>query len=103
MAFEIIGEVPENIFPGQLIEYRLKIRVLGSTRWVTKITEVKKTIAFVDRQSKSPYKSWVHQHFLEDIGEVTKITDEIHYLMPCGLFGQLAYLRFVWVRIPSFS
>jgi len=38
MVFEIIGEVSEKTFPGQLIENRLKMRVLGKTRWVTKIT-----------------------------------------------------------------
>ncbi len=95
MAFEIIGEVPEKTFAGQLIEYRLKIPVLGRTHWVTEITKVKETISFVDRQLKGPYKSWVHQHFLEDVGEGTKMTDEIHYLLPFGIFGQLAHVLFV--------
>ncbi len=68
MALELIGEVPDKTFPGQLLEYRPKIRVLGGTRWVTKTTEVTKTISFVERQSTSPYKALVHPHFLADSG-----------------------------------
>jgi len=95
MAFEIIGEVPENTFAGQLIEYRIKIPVIGRTPWTTEIMEVVDGISFVDCQRKGPYKSWVHRHFLEDVDEGTKMTDEIHYLLPFGIFGQLAHLLFV--------
>ena len=95
MAFEIQGEVPDSIFTGQLIEYRLNVPLLGRTRWVTEIKEVKEGFAFVDEQKAGPYKSWLHRHQLEDLGDGTKMTDEIHYAMPFGIFGQLVHLLFV--------
>ena len=95
MAFEILGEIPEHTFAGQLIEYRIQIPVIGRTRWTTEIMEVEDGIFFVDCQRKGPYKSWVHRHCLEDVDEGTKMTDEIHYFLPFGIFGQLAHLLFV--------
>ena len=95
MSFEILGEAPARTYAGQLIEYRVKIPLLGRTRWISEITELDEGVSFVDEQRKGPYKSWVHLHLLEEVEGGVKMTDEVRYLMPFGPFGQLARLLFV--------
>ena len=95
MAFEIIGESPERAYPGLLLEYRVKIPLLGWSTWLTEIKYVVDGFSFVDEQRVGPYKLWLHTHTLEEVEEGTKMTDEVHYQMPFGLLGWLAHILFV--------
>tara|TARA_B100000029_G_C17360991_1_gene882531 strand:- start:344 stop:799 length:456 start_codon:yes stop_codon:yes gene_type:complete len=95
MDFRIVGEVAEKCFAGQLIEYRIKVPLLGRTTWLTEIKFVEEGISFVDEQRVGPYKLWIHRHRLEDCEEGTKMTDEIRYLLPFGLLGKVAERYFV--------
>ena len=65
MAFEIIGESPERAYPGLLLEYRVKIPLLGWSTWLTEIKYVKEGFSFMDEQRVGPYKLWLHSHELE--------------------------------------
>ena len=95
MAFEIIGKVPKKAYPGLMLEYRVKIPVLGWTTWLTEIKYVVDGFSFVDEQRVGPYKLWLHTHTLEEVEEGTKMTDEVHYQMPFGPLGWLAHILFV--------
>ena len=95
MAFQIIGELPKKAYPGLMLEYRVKIPVLGWTTWLTEIKYVVDGFSFVDEQRVGPYKLWLHTHSLEDVGEGTKMTDEVRYQMPFGPLGWLAHFLFV--------
>ena len=90
MEFEIIGEVPERIFAGQFIEYRVKVPLLGRTSWLTEIKYLDEGKSFVDEQRVGPYKLWVHRHSLEAVEGGTEMTDDIRYALPFGVFGKLA-------------
>ena len=95
MAFEIIGKVPEKAYPGLMLEYRVKIPVLGWTTWLTEIKYVVDGFSFVDEQRVGPYKLWLHTHTLEEVEEGTKMTDEVRYQIPFGPLGWLAHILFV--------
>ena len=95
MSFEIIGDLPERAFPGLLLEYRVKIPFLGRTTWLTEIKYVDEGVSFVDEQRVGPYKLWIHTHRLETVKGGTKMTDDIRYQLPFGLFGSLAHALFV--------
>ena len=90
MAFEIIGEPPEKTFAGLLLEYRVKVPLLGWSSWLTEIKYVEEGFSFMDEQRVGPYKLWLHTHKLEDTDEGTRMTDDIRYLVPFGPIGLLA-------------
>ena len=95
MAFEIIGEPPEKTYAGLLLEYRVKVPLLGWSTWLTEIKYVKEGVSFMDEQRVGPYKLWLHTHKLEDVEGGTRMTDDIRYLVPFGPIGLLANILFV--------
>ena len=95
MAFEIIGEPPEKTFAGLLLEYRVKVPLLGWSSWLTEIKYVEEGFSFMDEQRVGPYKLWLHTHKLEDTDEGTRMTDDIRYLVPFGPIGLLANALYV--------
>ena len=95
MAFKIVGELPKSAYAGLLLEYKVKIPVLGWTSWLTEIKYVTDGYSFMDEQRVGPYKLWLHKHTLEDVEGGTKMTDEIHYQMSFGPLGVIAHVLFV--------
>ena len=95
MAFEIIGEPPEKTYAGLLLEYRVKVPLLGWSTWLTEIKYVEEGVSFMDEQRVGPYKLWLHTHKLEDVDGGTRMTDNIRYLVPFGPIGLLANAVFV--------
>jgi ligand-binding SRPBCC domain-containing protein len=51
LHFAIVGEVPETMYSGLLIEYRLLIPVFGRRRWVSEIKHIHEGEGFVGRTS----------------------------------------------------
>jgi ligand-binding SRPBCC domain-containing protein len=95
MAFEIIGEPPEKTYAGLLLEYRVKVPLLGWSTWLTEIKYVQEGVSFMDEQRVGPYKLWLHTHKLEVVEGGTRMTDDIRYLVPFGPIGLLANAVFV--------
>ena len=95
MAFEIIWEPPEKTYSGLLLEYRVKVPLLGWSTWLTEIKYVQEGVSFMDEQRVGPYKLWLHTHKLEDVEGGTRMTDDIRYLVPFGPIGLLANALFV--------
>src|SRR5437870_1193286 len=64
-AMELKNISPHNssiIYPGQVLEYKLK-PVMGITvYWMTEITQLVNEKYFVDELRAGPYSSWRHQH-----------------------------------------
>jgi ligand-binding SRPBCC domain-containing protein len=80
----------DRIYPGQLIEYRLRPLPFMRTYWLTEITHVEVGRYFVDEQRRGPYKLWHHQHHFATIEGGVEMTDLVHYSIPFGIFGRLA-------------
>ena len=95
MAFEIIGEPPEKSYAGLLLEYRVKVPLLGWSTWLTEIKYVEDGVSFMDEQRVGPYKLWLHTHKLEDVEGGTRMIDDIRYLVPFGPIGLLANALYV--------
>ena len=95
MAFEIIGESPEKTYTGLLLEYRVKVPLLGWSTWLTEIKYVQEGVSFMDEQRVGPYKLWLHTHKLEDVDGGTRMTDDIRYIVPFGPIGCIANVLFV--------
>ncbi|QDO94693.1 SRPBCC family protein [Formosa sediminum] len=91
MGFDIVTEdLPNLMYEGMIIHYKVS-PVLGiKTTWVTEITHVKDTHYFVDEQRVGPYKIWHHQHFLEATREGTLMKDIVTYQPPFSILGDIA-------------
>jgi len=96
MRFEVLSEHPgDRIYPGQLIQYRLRPFPWMRTSWLTEITQVSEGRYFVDEQRRGPYSLWHHQHHFKEIAGGVEMTDWVHYSIPYGYFGRLANSLFV--------
>ncbi|MDW5289613.1 SRPBCC family protein [Formosa sp. PL04] len=91
MGFDIVTEdLPDTMYEGMIINYKVS-PVLGiKTTWVTEITHVKDKHYFVDEQRVGPYKIWHHQHFLQATEGGTLMKDIVTYQPPFGFLGSIA-------------
>ena len=56
MDFEIKSDLPEKVYPGQIIIYRIKLFPGIKVLWITEITQVIEEEFFIDEQRFGPYK-----------------------------------------------
>jgi len=90
LGFTIITPRPLEMRQGALFDYVVKLRGLPQ-RWTTLITKHDPPYKFVDVQLRGPYSFWHHTHTFEDLGEQTRINDEVRYILPFGPLGRLAH------------
>ncbi|MGE5440464.1 MAG: SRPBCC family protein [Bacteroidota bacterium] len=89
LDFKIKSILPGEMYPGQIIIYRIKIFPLIYVTWVTEITHVRDYEYFVDEQRFGPYKLWHHEHIFREVNEGVEMTDIVHYAIPLGLIGRI--------------
>ena len=96
MDFRILTPgLPEQIYPGLMIWYRLTLPGGIPARWLTEITHVSEGQYFVDEQRKGPYTLWHHEHFIKEVREGTEMRDLVTYRLPLGPLGEVARAMFV--------
>ncbi len=94
LCFKVLSKSTPNIQKGTIIQYKLKIHHIP-VKWITHITEFEKNKYFIDSQEKGPYKKWVHRHSFEEIKNGTLIHDQVDYIIPAGILGQMLLSRFI--------
>jgi ligand-binding SRPBCC domain-containing protein len=88
MGFEITSEnMPEKMYAGMIISYKVKPLLGIPLNWVTEITELTENQFFIDQQRIGPYTFWHHQHFIEPHIDGVLMTDIVSYKPPYGLIG----------------
>lgn len=96
MGFKIISQHHGGkMYPGQIIEYKVKPIPGISIYWMTEITHVEGKKYFVDEQRFGPYQLWHHQHHFKQINSGVEMTDMVHYRNPLGFLGNIANAVFV--------
>lgn len=85
----------EEMYPGQIITYRVKPLLGIPLFWMTEITHVEHHRYFVDEQRTGPYSIWHHQHHFREIEGGVEMTDIVHYKNPLGVLGTIANELFV--------
>jgi ligand-binding SRPBCC domain-containing protein len=92
MGFDIVTKgLPETMYAGMIIGYKVSPLAGIKTTWVTEITHVVDKKYFVDEQRIGPYAMWHHQHFIEPLpngGVLMK--DIVTYQPPFGFLGTIA-------------
>ncbi len=95
MAFEIVTDLPEAMFEGMLVEYRVQIPLLGKQVWVSELKHIRPFESFVDEQKIGPYKFWYHYHGIEEAEGGVKLIDRVAYVPPFGVLGKIANALFI--------
>ncbi|MGJ8639498.1 MAG: SRPBCC family protein [Opitutaceae bacterium] len=96
LSFEIITKVPEKMYNGLLIEYRVGIPCLGKQTWLSELKHIRERHSFVDEQRIGPYKLWYHYHEIAEVDGGIRFIDHVNYVMPFGPLGSIA--RAVYVK-----
>ncbi len=91
MAFRIVSDVPDAMYDGLIVEYRVKIPVVGWRTWVSELKHIEPGRSFVDEQKIGPYRFWYHEHRIEPAGDKVKIIDHVSYEPPFGFIGRLVH------------
>lgn len=89
MGFQITDFDEKNMYPGQIIQYKVSPLLGIKLVWVTEITIVEEQRYFVDEQRFGPYTLWHHKHFFEPTENGVKMTDLVHYSLPLGFIGRI--------------
>ena len=82
LNFKVTSKLPDKMYAGMIISYKVH-PVLGiPNTWVTEITHVKEPFYFVDEQRFGPYKLWHHQHHFKETDNGVEMTDIVNYALP---------------------
>jgi len=95
LDLRIVSPAPERIYPGLILEYRVRPARGLQVAWVTEITHVREGELFVDEQRFGPYRFWHHQHLFRATGRSVEVRDVVHYLLPGGFLGRPFLRRWV--------
>jgi len=96
MGFDIMSEdLPEKMYPGLIISYKVRPLLGIPMTWVTEITHVVEKKYFVDEQRVGPYALWHHQHFIEPHENGVMMKDIVTYRPPLGFLGSMANMLFI--------
>ena len=99
LDFTISSPVPEKIYPGLILTYRIRPLAGVAVPWVSEITQVKAPHYFVDEQRSGPYRFWHHQHHLTAADGGVAVEDVVHYRLPLGIIGLAAHRWWVQGRL----
>jgi ligand-binding SRPBCC domain-containing protein len=99
MNFEILGNVPDKMYPGLFISYKVRPLLNIPLDWTTEITQVEDKKYFVDEQRIGPYNIWHHEHHFEKVEGGVMMTDILHYDIGKSFLGSIAGALFVHKRV----
>lgn len=99
MNFKILSELPDRVYPGLFILYKVAAVANIPMDWTTEITHVEPMAYFVDEQRKGPYNIWHHEHHFEAQSGGVLMTDILHYDIGKSLFGAIAGALFVHRKV----
>ena len=102
MGFNITCEgLPDKMYPGMIISYKVSPVLSIPMTWVTEITTVAEKKYFIDEQRIGPYTFWHHQHFFEQTENGILMHDIVTYKIPLGIVGVLINYLFVKKKLQS--
>ena len=89
LGFQILSPLPEKMYPGMMIRYRVSPLLEIPMTWVTEITHVEEGCRFIDEQRVGPYRMWHHEHHFRDLGDGrVEMLDRVTYQLPFGWLSE---------------
>ena len=102
MGFRIISNFHgTKLYPGQIIEYKVKPMLNIPLYWMTEITQVKEGVFFIDEQRYGPYSLWHHQHHFKEVDSAVEMTDIVHYKIPGWWLGDIVNAIYVKKKLKN--
>ncbi len=101
MTFEFTSELPEKMYEGMFISYRIRPFLNIPLIWITEITHIKEKSFFIDEQRVGPYKIWHHEHHFEAVEKGVLMTDVLHYDIGMSFLGWFAGVLFVHHKVKN--
>jgi ligand-binding SRPBCC domain-containing protein len=102
MGFDITTpDLPEKMYPGMIISYKVKPMLGIPLTWVTEITQVEEKKFFVDEQRVGPYAMWHHQHHVEEVKGGVMMRDIVSYRPPMAFLGSIANALFIQKQLEN--
>lgn len=95
MNFEITNKLPDEIYPGLIITYKVSPLPFLRVKWVTEIRQAVPKSYFIDEQRYGPYKFWYHIHLFRQVENGVEMEDIVYYILPFGFLGNLFGSAFV--------
>jgi ligand-binding SRPBCC domain-containing protein len=95
LRFEFTSDLPEHMYAGLRMTYRVRPFLGIPVVWVSEITEIDVPHRFVDEQQRGPYRSWRHEHRFRPVTGGVEMEDLVSYALPFGPVGSLAERLFV--------
>ena len=99
MTFKITSKVPEKMYPGLFITYKISPFLGIKLDWCTEITHVKDGVYFVDEQRLGPYRIWHHEHHFEIVENGVLMTDILHYDIGKSFIGWVTGKLFIDAQV----
>ena len=99
MVFEITSNLPDKMYEGLMITYKIRPMLNIPINWCTEITHIKEREFFVDEQRLGPYNIWHHEHHFKESDGGVLMTDLLHYDIGKSIFGWIAGELFVHKKV----
>ncbi len=92
LDFRIVSDLPEEIYAGLTIEYRVRPLLGLSMTWLTEITHVVRPLYFVDEQRVGPYAIWHHEHHFRGLNDGrVEMHDRVTYRLPFSPLSEVMH------------
>jgi ligand-binding SRPBCC domain-containing protein len=96
MNLEICNKpIPEQMYLGLQIRYKIAPFLGIKLNWVTEIIEIESGSYFIDKQQVGVFRTWQHEHKISQTEDGILVEDTIAYSIPLGLLGILLDKFFV--------
>jgi ligand-binding SRPBCC domain-containing protein len=100
LGVTVTSDLPDRMYAGMIAVYRVRPLPFLPVTWVTEITHVDEPYYFVDEQRCGPYRFWHHRHHFREVTDGVEMRDQVSYLLPYGLLGNLG-ARYVARRLEA--
>jgi ligand-binding SRPBCC domain-containing protein len=101
MTFKVLSNIPDKMYPGLMISYKVSPMFRIPLSWTTEITHVSEKKYFVDEQRIGPYNIWHHEHHFEAVKGGVMMRDILHYNIGKSFIGIIAGLLFIDAKVQS--
>ena len=99
VVFKITSAVPEKMYEGLFITYKVSPLMGIPLDWITEITHINEPYYFVDEQRKGPYRIWHHEHHFKKVAAGVMMTDLLYYKVGMSFIGTMAEKLFVEKKV----
>lgn len=98
---EITSPVPEAVYGGLMIRYRMRAVFGLPMTWLSEISHCDAPRRFVYQQKAGPFKFWSHEVCLSPCEAGVILEDIMFYAMPLGWLGQCLHALLIGPKLEA--